>query len=212
MAQKPTRDSEGRDPHEAAGPATDPTDGGANRADGENTEITVRDGAEAEAEGRRTGNRMSRITDSEAFSLIVEFFSMSRTTVALLVAFILTLVLYMLVRQDPVVAFSSPPRGGPTQVTTSEEPVAPASEPSSVPSTYTTVPSTTDAMTAPDSSPTGTAVTEVPTSSGQSGGDLREGQGARQTQPTSQQAQPTSQQAPAGQQAPRAETTQVPVT
>lgn len=55
-------------------------------------------------------------------SLVVEFFKMSRTTAALLVAFVLLGALYLTVKQDPVVGIGTPSDRPTTTETTPEQP------------------------------------------------------------------------------------------
>lgn len=66
--------------------------------------------APADAASHPNSHRASARARPEALSLVIEFFKMSRTTAVLLIVFVLTAALYMLVRQDPVVAFNAPPR------------------------------------------------------------------------------------------------------
>lgn len=139
-------------------------------------------------------------TRPEWLSVVIEFFTMSRSTLVLLVAFVLIAALYSFVRQDPVVAINSPPRPGPTQSDTTQ------SETTRTDATETTDPSPTDQSTEPtattdaaETSATGTSQTFVPTDSrlfepGQGTG----AQGTDGQRP--QQSAPGGTQAPQGQQ------------
>lgn len=133
---------------------------------------------------------------SEVLSLAIEFFKMSRTTAVLLIVFVLTAALYMLVRQDPVVAFNAPPRPDTSQTdptgtdttgtdTTGTEELTPSDQPAG-----TTEQTETQATT-------GASGTEVPLPWERRGNDPEESQGANQ--PQQQSPSPQVPQAPAGQ-------------
>lgn len=89
----------------------------------------------------------SRSPKPRIVALIGEFFRMSRTTAILLGAFVLAGVLYLLVRDEPVVAFGPQPAQDPTG--TSEP-----AEPSSTPTDQTT--DTTAPTSSSPPTPTGT--------------------------------------------------------
>ena len=58
--------------------------------------------------GATTGEPVTGRTRPEALSLLLEFVKMSRTSAILLIVFLLTGALYLVVREEPVVAFRSP--------------------------------------------------------------------------------------------------------
>lgn len=133
---------------------------------------------------------------SEALSLIIEFFKMSRTTAVLLIAFVLTAALYMLVRQDPVVAFNAPPRPDTSQT----DPTGTGT--TDTDTSGTEVPTQSDQPT--DSTepsevqtPTGTSGTEVPLPWERRGNEPAES--PEGDQPQQQTQSPQAPQAPAGQ-------------
>ena len=76
----------------------------------------------------------SRSPKPRIVALLGEFFRMSRTTAILLGAFVLAGVLYLLVRDEPVVAFGPQPAQDPTGTSEPAEPAEPA-DPSSTPTT-----------------------------------------------------------------------------
>ena len=133
----------------------------------------------------------------EWVSIVIEFFTMSRTTVILLIAFVLVAGLYSFVRQDPVVAFNSPPRADPTQSETTESDTS-GTDTTSTDESTPVEQSTTPTATTDDQDPAGTdasATTSVgPRQFGQDG--VEDGQ---QPTPSATGTQQT-QQAPAGQQ------------
>lgn len=99
--------------------------------------------------------------------LLIEFFKMSRTTAILLIAFVLAAALYLLVRENPVVAFGTPPR--------------PASAETSTTDPETT--RTSDAETTPTDEETATTETSVPTTSGTDTSETTVPQGQRTATP-----------------------------
>lgn len=136
-----------------------------------------RDGAGGAHEAPSTGDSSKKPTShrapredsrrerSEALSLIIEFFRMSRTTAIILVAFVLISALYMFVRQDPVVAFNSPPRSDSSQTDTTGTDTSGTDEPTpSDQPTDSTDPSGTQ-------TPTDTSGTETSVPVGQRGAD-----------------------------------------
>lgn len=166
-------------------------------------------GRDAKSDDTNAVGETSPSARAEALSLVVEFFKMSRTTMILLIAFVLTLALYMLVREDPVVAFGSPPRSGPTPSETTDTRTSTTDGPStaeqSTEPTATTEPSGSE-------TPTDTSATETSVPAGQRGADP--GEGTTGGQPPSTQASQNPQ-AP-GAQAPQQtqqqpQQTQVPV-
>ncbi|MGX1857907.1 hypothetical protein ACWIFB_10845 [Dietzia sp. NPDC055340] len=159
------------------------------------------DDAEQSAPGQHAQSHAARHrARPEWLSVVIEFFTMSRSTLVLLVAFVLIAALYSFVRQDPVVAINSPPRPAPTQSETTQ------SETTRTDATETADPSPTDQSTEPtattdaaETSGTGTPQTSVPRDSrlvepGQGTG----AQGTDGQQP--QQSAPGVTQAPQGQQ------------
>ena len=183
MAEKSDHDA-----HEAGPEATDPGD------------------ASHKAGSHRVGSRFSRIAGSEGAALLVEFVKMSRTTAVILIVFVLTLALYMLVRQDPVVAFNAPPRADSSETESSRTDSAETDEPTSSDQPATnTEPSGTQMST----SPTGTSGTEVPPPGDQRGIETGEGQDGDQPQ-QSPQVSP-SPQTPTGQSPQQSQQTRVPV-
>lgn len=153
----------------------------------------------------RAQHRSRRKQRPEALSLIIEFFRMSRATAILLIVFVLTTALYMLVRQDPVVAFNSPPRPDSSQTDTTGTDGSLTEEPtSSDQPSDSTDPS--DAQT-----PTGTSATESSLPGGPRGIEPEQGQDGGQSPP---QQSPAAPQPPAGQppqSSQQFEQTQVPV-
>lgn len=139
----------------------------------------------------------------EALSLFLEFIKMSRTSAILLIAFVLTAALYMFVRQDPVVAFGSPPRADSSQ-TDSSEPASDDADGQSVTDQPTGVtesgqsetPTTADPSAGEDSM-TSAAETSVPV--GQRGADSDGGAATEQTQQPTQVPQTSASSAPSGQ-------------
>lgn len=156
-------------------------------------------------------HRASTRAGSEVLDLVVEFVKMSRTTAILLIAFVLTLALYMLVRQDPVVAFNSPPRSDSTQSDTT------GTDTSGTDVSGTDVPTSTDQPTGttdPSETPTSTDTsgTEIAPSAGQRGTGPDEGQVDGQPQQSPQLPQGSAGQAPQSSPQPQQfEQTQVPV-
>lgn len=160
---------------------------------------------------RKGAHRASSGPWSQMLELVVEFVKMSRTTAILLIAFVLTLALYMLVRQDPVVAFNAPPRADTTPTDSAE------------PGTSGTDATDTDIPTSSDLPSGTTAPAETPTSTGVSGTGMAPDQGQRgavgDEVPSGGGPQQSTQvpQAPAGQapqpspQPQQSEQTQVPV-
>lgn len=151
----------------------------------------------AEVATHRRSRRASARERHEALSLIIEFFKMSRTTAVLLIAFVLTAALYMLVRQDPVVAFNSPPRPDTSQTDPTETGT------SGTDTTGTEQPTQSDQP--PDSTeqtetqtPTGTSGTEVPLPWERRGNEQGDSPGGDQPQPQQTQS-PQAPQSPAGQ-------------
>ena len=131
-------------------------------------------------------------------ALLVEFFRMSRTTAILLGAFVLAGVLYLLVRDEPVVAFGPQPAQDPTGTSEPAEPAEPV-DPSSTPTDQTTE---TTAPT-PSSSPTPTGTGSRTTSTTVTGGTATTGPdaegfpgGADPQAPQQQQPQQSPQQQP----------------
>ena len=145
----------------------------------------------------------------EWVSIVIEFFTMSRSTLVLLIAFVLVAGLYSVVRQDPVVAFNSPPRPDPTQSETTETGTT------GTDTTGTDGPSPTDETTGTtaatdDQEPTGTDTSPTTSTGPQRQFDQGDGTAGQQTlqSPTGTQ---QTQQVPQGQQAPQQSAqTQVP--
>lgn len=77
-------------------------------------------GGHAKPRGDHAAGPDRRRSRPEALSILIEFAKMSRTSAILLIAFLLTAALYMVVRQDPVVAFGSPPGPAPTRSESTE--------------------------------------------------------------------------------------------
>lgn len=105
----------------------------------------------------------SRSPKPRIVALLGEFFRMSRTTAILLGAFVLAGVLYLLVRDEPVVAFGPQPAQDPTGTSEPAEPAEPV-DPSSTPTDQTTettapTPSSSPTPTGTGSRTTGTTVT-----------------------------------------------------
>ena len=93
-------------------------------------------------------------------SLLGEFFKMSRTTAGILIAFVLIGALYLLVREEPVVAFGPPPGPTQTEVPTEEVTTPPSSEQvteTSVPTEPTSAAPTGVTTDDPASAPTTTS-------------------------------------------------------
>lgn len=127
----------------------------------------------------------SRSPKPRIVALLGEFFRMSRTTAILLGAFVLAGVLYLLVRDEPVVAFGPQPAQDPTG--TSEP-----AEPSSTPTDQTTettapTPSSSPTPTGTGSRTTGTTVTGGTATTGPDADGLPGG--ADQQSPQQQQQQ-----------------------
>jgi hypothetical protein len=143
----------------------------------------------------------SRSPKPRIVALLGEFFRMSRTTAILLGAFVLAGVLYLLVRDEPVVAFGPQPAQDPTGTSEPAEPAEPAEpvDPSSTPTDQTTE---TTAPT-PSSSPTPTGTGSRTTSTTVTGGTATTGPdaegvpgGADPQAPQQQQPQQSPQQQP----------------
>lgn len=134
----------------------------------------------------------------EWVSIVIEFFTMSRSTLVLLIAFVLVAALYSFVRQDPVVAFNSPPRPDPTQSETTETGTSgtgTTGTDESRPTGQTTQPtSVTD-----DQDPTGTDTSPTISTGPQRQFDQGDGTAGQQT-PQSATGTQQTQQAPQGQQ------------
>ena len=126
----------------------------------------------------------SRSPKPRIVALLGEFFRMSRTTAILLGAFVLAGVLYLLVRDEPVVAFGPQPAQDPTGTS---EPAEPSSTPTDQ-TTETTAPT-------PSSSPTPTGTGSRTTGTTATGTDGLPG-GADQQSPQQQQPQQSPQQQP----------------
>ncbi|WP_206474602.1 hypothetical protein [Dietzia sp. KRD202] len=140
----------------------------------------------------------SRSPTPRIVALLGEFFRMSRTTAILLGAFVLAGVLYLLVRDEPVVAFGPQPAQDPTGTSEPAEPAEPV-DPSSTPTDQTTE---TTAPT-PSSSPTPTGTGSRTTSTTVTGGTATTGPdaegfpgGADPQAPQQQQPQQSPQQQP----------------
>lgn len=134
----------------------------------------------------------SRSPKPRIVALLGEFFRMSRTTAILLGAFVLAGVLYLLVRDEPVVAFGPQPAQDPTGTS---EPAEPSSTPTDQ-TTETTAPT-------PSSSPTPTGTGSRTTGTTATGGTATTGPGtdglpggADQQSPQQQQQQQSPQQQP----------------
>ena len=164
--------------------------------------------APADAASHPNSHRASARARPEALSLVIEFFKMSRTTAVLLIVFVLTAALYMLVRQDPVVAFNSPPRPDTSQT----EPTGTGTPGPNVTGTEEPTPSDQPTGTTEQTetqTPTGTSGTEVPLPWERRGNDTEEGpDGNRPQQSSGVQQTPTGQPT---QQPQQFEQTQVPV-
>lgn len=162
----------------------------------------------------------SRRPRPKLVSLLGEFFRMSRTTAILLGAFVLAGALYLLVREQPVVAF------GPPAPPASSEPPAPVESsppPSGTPTEATgttgATPTTTPEVTGTEAPATATtdpdgAATTSPGAAGPRGTTGTTAPQQEQTQQPQQQApreQPQQQsQQQSGQQSPEADATSVP--
>lgn len=140
----------------------------------------------------------SRSPKPRIVALLGEFFRMSRTTAILLGAFVLAGVLYLLVRDEPVVAFGPQPARDTTGTSEPAEPAEPV-DPSSTPTDQTTE---TTAPT-PSSSPTPTGTGSRTTSTTVTGGTATTGPdaegfpgGADPQAPQQQQPQQSPQQQP----------------
>ncbi|MFI8696130.1 hypothetical protein [Dietzia maris] len=140
----------------------------------------------------------SRSPKPRIVALLGEFFRMSRTTAILLGAFVLAGVLYLLVRDEPVVAFGPQPAQDPTGTSEPAEPVDPV-DPSSTPTdqtTDTTAPTSSSppTPTGTGSRTTGTTVTGGTATTGPDAEGLPGG--ADQQSPQQQQPQQSPQQQP----------------
>ena len=129
----------------------------------------------------------SRSPKPRIVALLGEFFRMSRTTAILLGAFVLVGVLYLLVRDEPVVAFGPQPARDTTGTSEPAEPVDPSSTPTDQ-TTDTTAPTSSSPPT-----PTGTGSRTTGTTA--TGTDGLPG-GADQQSPQQQQQQQSPQQQP----------------
>ena len=129
----------------------------------------------------------SRSPKPRIVALLGEFFRMSRTTAILLGAFVLAGVLYLLVRDEPVVAFGPQPARDTTGTSEPAEPVDPSSTPTDQ-TTDTTAPTSSSPPT-----PTGTGSRTTGTTA--TGTDGLPG-GADQQSPQQQQQQQSPQQQP----------------
>lgn len=132
----------------------------------------------------------SRRPQPKVVALLGEFFRMSRTTAVLLGAFFLAGALYLLVREEPVVAF------GPTPAPVPVEPSAPVSPTPSVSESpsATSEPTPTE-PTSPSDIDTTTVDTTDPTATKRREATTPAGPGGRTTAQT-QQEQPQPQQQP----------------
>ncbi|GAA1737822.1 hypothetical protein SAMN06265174_10517 [Dietzia kunjamensis subsp. schimae] len=140
----------------------------------------------------------SRSPKPRIIALLGEFFRMSRTTAILLGAFVLAGVLYLLVRDEPVVAFGPQPAQDPTGTSEPAEPAEPV-DPSSTPTdqtTDTTAPTSSSppTPTGTGSRTTGTTVTGGTATTGPDAEGLPGG--ADQQSPQQQQPQQSPQQQP----------------
>jgi len=137
----------------------------------------------------------SRHPRPKVLSLLGEFFKMSRTTAVLLTAFVLASVVYLLVREDPVVGFAPTPPSSPAAPSAPSEPATPVT-PQTSPSpsneaTATTAPTTSAPATTLDDTDT----TAVPTTPGrQSTTSVRPGEPTTARPPLEQQPQQVPQQ------------------
>lgn len=107
----------------------------------------------------------SRSPRPKFVSLLIEFFSMSRTTAILLVAFVLIGGLYLIVKQDPVVGIGTPADQPTTSENVPEEPgeqttdpevptdEAPTEDPTATPATSPPVVTPTQGRQAPTATP-----------------------------------------------------------
>lgn len=123
-------------------------------------------------------------------ALVIEFFTMSRTTLILLIVFLLTAALYGVVRQDPFVAINTPPRPDTTQSETTD-------------TDATTSGDATDETAAPtsDADPTGTDTPETSVPADQRSVDQPDvTTGTQPTQTTGPQRGPQGQQTSQNQQ------------
>lgn len=135
----------------------------------------------------------SRRAKPEIIALLGEFLRMSRTSAVLLGAFVLAGALYLLVREQPVVAFGPP---APPASSAPTEPVDPSPTPTEE-ATQTTVPTPTTSAdpTATDTRPTATTApqgndTTSPRPDGRPGGAGQQAPPQEQSTPQ----QPTQQQ------------------
>ncbi|MGX1597075.1 hypothetical protein ACWIDS_08395 [Dietzia maris] len=137
----------------------------------------------------------SRSPKPRIVALLGEFFRMSRTTAILLGAFVLAGVLYLLVRDEPVVAFGPQPAQDPTGTSEPAEPVDPSSTPTDQ-TTDTTAPTSSSppTPTGTGSRTTGTTVTGGTATTGPDAEGLPGG--ADQQSPQQQQPQQSPQQQP----------------
>lgn len=128
-------------------------------------------------------------------ALVIEFFTMSRTTLILLIVFLLTAALYGVVRQDPVVAINTPPRPDTTQSETTDT--------DRTDTDATTSGDATDETAAPtsDADPTGTDTPETSVPADQRSVDQPDvTTGTQPTQTTGPQRGPQGQQTSQNQQ------------
>lgn len=137
----------------------------------------------------------SRSPKPRIVALLGEFFRMSRTTAILLGAFVLAGVLYLLVRDEPVVAFGPQPAQDPSGTSEPAEPVDPSSTPTDQ-TTDTTAPTSSSppTPTGTGSRTTGTTVTGGTATTGPDAEGLPGG--ADQQSPQQQQPQQSPQQQP----------------
>ena len=160
----------------------------------------------------------SRSPKPRIVALLGEFFRMSRTTAILLGAFVLAGVLYLLVRDEPVVAFGPQPARDTTGTSEPAEPVDPSSTPTDQ-TTDTTAPTSsspptptgTGSRTTGTTATGGTATTGPGTDGLPGGADPQSPQQQQQQQSPQQQPDQQSQSQPQLQQeAPGAGETSVP--
>lgn len=150
----------------------------------------------------------SRSPKPRIVALLGEFFRMSRTTAILLGAFVLVGVLYLLVRDEPVVAFGPQPARDTTGTSEPAEPVDPSSTPTDQ-TTDTTAPTSSSPPTPTGTGSRTTGTTATGTDGLPGGADQQSPQ--QQQQQQSPQQQPDQQSQPQLQQeAPGAEDTSVP--
>lgn len=149
----------------------------------------------------------SRRSKPQIIALLGEFLAMSRTTAVLLGTFVLAGVLYLLVREEPVVAFGPP---APPTSSAPAEPVDPSVTPTPTQTTVPTPttaadPTATDTRTPGTTAPEGSATTST-RPGGQPGGagqPAPQEQSAPQQQTQQPQPQPDQQSQPqSGQEAP----------